>query len=111
MSTGLFRARVYLPFTYADREAARDAKGSRLAPHEWNAAAISAQTPQRQKFLKSQGCRTQQIDSDGGQVLVTFGGFMGPDAAHEFSQVFAGCRGSVSELPDADLESLLAKSC
>jgi len=110
MSSGLFRARVYLPFTYADRDRARDAKGSRLAPHEWNAAAIRAQTPERQKFLMSQGCRTQQIDSDGGQVLVTFGGFMGPDTADEFSQVFAGCRGSVTELPDAGFEMLLAKT-
>lgn len=108
MSSGLFRARVYLPFTYADREAARDRKGSRLAPHEWNAAAISAQTPQRQKFLKSQGCRTQQIDSDGGQVLITFGGWMGPDTAREFSQVFAGCRGSVTELSDADFERFIS---
>lgn len=106
MSSGLYRAIVYLPFTYADREAARDAKGSRLAPHEWNAAAIRAQRPEHQAFLKSQGCRTQQIDSD--LVLITFGGFMGPDTAREFSQVFAGCRGSVTELSDSDFELLVS---
>ena len=108
MSSGLYRARVYLPFTYADRERARDTKGSRLAPHEWNAAAIAAQKPAHRKFLKSQGCRTQQIDSDGGLVLVTFGGWMSEDTAKEFSQVFAGYRGSVSELSDADFERLVS---
>jgi hypothetical protein len=108
MSSGLFRARVYLPFTYADREAARDRKGSRLAPHEWNAAAISAQTPEHREFLNRHGCYTQQIDSDGGLVLITFSGWMHEDTKQEFCQVFAGCRGSVSELSDADLEMLVS---
>lgn len=108
MSSGLYSARVYLPFTYADRDFARAAKGRRLAPHEWNAAAIRAQKPEHREFLNRQGCYTQQIDSDGGLVLITFSGWMHEDTKQEFCQVFAGCRGSVSELSDADFERLVS---
>ncbi|MDV7396643.1 hypothetical protein RZS08_34925, partial [Arthrospira platensis SPKY1] len=69
----LYRATVYLPFTYAAREAARAAKGSRLAPHEWNAVAIQAQKPAHRAFLERYGCRTLQIDDEDGVVRCDIG--------------------------------------
>lgn len=95
----LYRASVYLPFTYAQRQEARNAKGSRLAPHEWNEAAIAAQKPEHREFLNRTGCRSKQIDSDDGWVRFDIGGgWIGEETALEFSQVFDGCIGRLEDV-------------
>jgi hypothetical protein len=94
----LYNAVVYLPFTYAARQAAVDAKGSRLAPHEWNAAAVQAQQPAHRAFLEQYGCRTLQLDEEGGWVRFNIGGgWIGQSIADEFCEVFAGCKGRLED--------------
>lgn len=104
----LYSAIVFLPFSYAARDAALDAKGYRLAPHEWNAAAVQAQQPAHRAFLEKYGCRTQQINDDGGWVRFEIGGgWIGEDIADEFLETFNGCKGQLIDQTEISLKLAL----
>jgi hypothetical protein len=105
----LYRATVVLPFTYSARQLAQDAKGSRLAPHEWRAAAVAAQLPAHRAFLEAHGGRSRQIDADGGLVRFNIGGgWIGQETADEFVRVFEGCRGRLEDATEDALRCAMA---
>ena len=101
----LYHATVVLPFTYAARQRAQDAKlFGRLTPMEWKEAAVRAQKPAHRAYLERMGCRTRQIDAAGGLVRFDIGGgWIGEEWAQEFAEVFAGCTG---QLEDATAQAI-----
>ena len=105
-----YRATVILPFTYSARQLAQHAKGSRLAPHEWRAAAVAAQRPAHRAFLEAHGGRSQQIDQEDGLVRFNIGGgWIGQETADEFVRVFEGCRGRLEDATEDALALALGR--
>jgi hypothetical protein len=65
---------------------------------EWKEAAVRAQKPAHRAYLERIGCRTRQIDADGGLVRFDIGGgWIDQETADEFVRVFAGCRGRLED--------------